>query len=975
MAKSLNCIYSSKEKLSDYISSHNVDLYPTIFVQLFLGQVPLEKAKQIKSEILSLLPKAVILGCSTEGQIINGTIVNDSPVISFTLFESTEINSKLIDMADAADGYETGRILSAELVDMETKAVILFASHLDINLREILEGFHAVTPHIPVGGGVSIDVADKKQSIVLTEQGETERGIAAVALNSSILQVQTFINEQWKEVGRPLTVTKSTGSIIEKIDHQKPLKVLQHYLGDSFVSRLPESGVEFPFLLRRNKKTSTLFPIRVHENGSIEMTQAVKQGETLTFAFADLESIVNYSVKDLNRLRKKPVESLFVFNCVARKQLLKDFTETEMEMMAEISPAAGFFSHGEIVVDDESGPNLFSHSLTYLGISEANNLPSLERERFQYNLTPEGNTRVSLTHLINASSHDIQKLNENIQISEEYYRSLFDNNTDFVYSTDLKGKFNSVNPTFLKTFGYSEEELIGKLSISFIFEEDIPRVKRHFYRTLSGKEQFYELWIPSKTGEIQLFHIKNIPITIDGECVGLFGIGRNITEQKKTEEKITQLAYFDPETGLPNRVKFRELSEEFISRAKKKKRRLAILFLDIDRFKLVNDTLGHSAGDRILIELAERIKAVLPKGAYLGRFGSDKFTILISKNVSDDKIKQIAEMVADHIQMPIIQGNQEFYIKASIGIGVYPEHGTDLSDLLRNADTALNWAKSNGGNQIVFYTNEMNVKAMEKLKMENYLRKALDREELFILYQPIVELGERRVIGAEALIRWRHPYLGIVSPMEFIPLAEETGLIGPIGNWVLHQACKQAKKWQEKGFDDFYISVNVSANQFQQPSFTSEITQALKSSGLSPHCLCLELTESVMIRDTGHSIDRMEELAAIGVKIAIDDFGTGYSSLGYLKHLPLHILKIDKSFVQNIKESSPDFAIVQAVSMMGQGLGLQVIVEGIETGEQLELLDNLRCDLGQGYFISRPVEAEELEKWMKVSQTYLLSNS
>ncbi|WP_421384130.1 EAL domain-containing protein [Bacillus salacetis] len=974
MAKSFNHRYSSQEELVRYISCNDIDMYPTVLVQMFLGQASMDEAKSLRAEVLSVLPRAALIGCSTEGQIMDGEIINDVPVLSFTVLEETEVVSKLIEVNGASDGFNTGKRLAEELVDMETKAVIIFASHLNLNLHGILEGFHSVTPQIPVGGGVSIDIAGKKQSIVMTENGESKNGVVAAALNNSNLHVQTFINEQWKEVGRPLTVTKAKGAVIEKIDHQKPLKVLKHYLGESFVSRLPESGVEFPFLVNRKGTSSTLFPLRINDNGSMEMSKKVNQGESLTFAIADLESIVDCSLKEFNRLRKKPVEAMFVFNCVARKQFIKDFAESEMEMMGDISTISGFFSHGEILMHEESVPDLYSHSLTYLAISEKDNLQSLDLERFQYTLTPEGNTRVSLTQLINASSYDIQKLNENIQISEEYYRSLFENNTDFVYSTDLKGRFNSVNPTFLKTFGYTEDELIGKLSISFIFEEDVPRIKRHFYRTLSGKEQFYDVWIPSKSGEVQLFHIKNIPITVDGECVGLFGIGRNITEQKKTEEKITQLAYFDAETGLPNRVKFRELTEEFIERAKKKKRRLGILFLDIDRFKLVNDTLGHSAGDRILIELAERIKNVLPKGAYLGRFGSDKFTILISKNVSDERVKQVAESIAEHLQMPIIHGNQEFYIKASIGVGLYPDHGTDLSDLLRNADTALNWAKSNGGNQIVFYTNEMNVKAMEKVKMESYLRKALEREELCIVYQPIVELSGRRVIGAEALLRWNHPYLGVVSPMDFIPLAEETGLIGPIGSWVLREACKQAKKWQEEGFPDFYISVNVSANQFQQPSFTNEINHALQISGLSPESLCLELTESVMIQHSGHTIDRMEELSALGVKIAIDDFGTGYSSLGYLKHLPLHVLKIDKSFVQNIEESSPDYAIVQAVSMMGKGLGMQVVVEGIETSEQLILVDNLNCDLGQGYFISRPVSAQDMEKWMKNSQAFLMSN-
>ncbi|WP_240189746.1 FIST N-terminal domain-containing protein [Bacillus sp. P14.5] len=537
MAKSFNHIYSSQEKLAEYISGNNLDFYPTVFIQIFLGQVPLDQAKQIRAQIISYLPKAVIIGCSTDGQITDGKIVNDSPVLSFTVLEKTEAVSKLIKIDEHHKAHETGRHLAEKLVGLETKAVILFASRLEVNLHEILQGFHAVSPKVPVSGGVSMDVPGRHQSIVLTENEESEKGIAAVALNSSSLIVQSFINEQWKEVGRPLTVTKSKGSVIEKIDHMKPLKVLEHYLGERFVSRLPESGVEFPFLVKRSEGVSTLFPLRINGNGSIEMSKEVKQGDSLTFAFADLESIVDCSLRELNRLRRKPVESLFIFNCAARRQFIKDFTKAEMEMMAEIASTAGFFSHGEILMDGSKAPELYSHSLTFLAISEDDQLLPINRERFQYALTPEGNTRVSLTQLINASSSDIQKLNENIQISEEYYRSLFENNTDFVYSTDLKGRFNSVNPTFLKTFGYSESELIGKLSISFIFEEDVPRIKRHFFRTLSGKEQFYELWIPSKSGEVQLFHIKNIPITIDGKCVGLFGIGRNITEQKKTEEK------------------------------------------------------------------------------------------------------------------------------------------------------------------------------------------------------------------------------------------------------------------------------------------------------------------------------------------------------------------------------------------------------------------------------------------------------
>ncbi|MEW8969504.1 MAG: diguanylate cyclase, partial [Mesobacillus sp.] len=322
----------------------------------------------------------------------------------------------------------------------------------------------------------------------------------------------------------------------------------------------------------------------------------------------------------------------------------------------------------------------------------------------------------TLNNLVEVSQQDILNLNESLKVSEQYYRSLFDNNGDFVYSTDLAGNFTSINQAFMKTFGYTEDDLIGRSALDFIKEEDVHRAKMHFIQALKGKDQTYTIEIPIKSGEAQIFQVKNIPITVNGACVGTYGIGRNITTQKKTEEKIIQLAYYDQDTGLPNRMRFTEQLEEMIHRAKHKKELLAVLVIDIDRFKIINDSLGHYAGDIVLKELAERIQDRLPSGAFLGRFSGDKFTLLLTENVSIDQTTRIARELQNLISMPLSYQNQEFTVTASIGISSFPGDGLDEQVLLKNADIAMNRSKNQGGNKITYFSTGMNDQAMVRLE-------------------------------------------------------------------------------------------------------------------------------------------------------------------------------------------------------------------------------------------------------------------
>ncbi|MBS4177424.1 putative bifunctional diguanylate cyclase/phosphodiesterase [Lederbergia citrea] len=442
---------------------------------------------------------------------------------------------------------------------------------------------------------------------------------------------------------------------------------------------------------------------------------------------------------------------------------------------------------------------------------------------------------------------------------------------------------------------------------------------------------------------------------------------QQLSKLKVIEKEVERIVYFDTDTGLPNRMKFEEILNESLKIAKTDKKSLIVMFLDLDRFKTINDMVGHNAGDVVLKELANRIFVELPEKAHMGRFGGDKFSIILPAGSGPDHAIAFGNKLMKSVQKPFLFDNHEFFVTASVGISMYPNDGNNNVELMKNADAALNRAKLQGGSTIVFYANEMNKETVQRVELERSLRKALDKGEFFIAYQPIIDTDTGVLSACEALLRWEHPEYGLIPPSVFIPIAEETGLIHPLGNWVLKNACRQINTWRDKGFDDLSVSVNVSAYQFKNKRFTEEVKTALAYSGLEAKYLHLELTESAMLNHTLETIGTMRTLGDLGVNFSIDDFGTGYSSLSYLKHLPIHRLKIDRSFIQQFRKDSPDFAIVNAIMTMGHGLGLNIVAEGVETEEQLDLLTVLGCDYIQGYLIERPMEPSKFEQWYRKS--------
>lgn len=433
-------------------------------------------------------------------------------------------------------------------------------------------------------------------------------------------------------------------------------------------------------------------------------------------------------------------------------------------------------------------------------------------------------------------------------------------------------------------------------------------------------------------------------------------------------ESLRMQATHDALTGLPNRLLFSDRLTQRLNHCRQMKTPLGVMYVDLDRFKLINDTLGHGFGDQVLKSVARRLSSCIRESDTLARMGGDEFTVLLNHIDSPDEATAIAGRILAELSSPFTIENREFYVTASIGISVYPSSGDDVETLVKNADTAMYKAKQQGKNNYCLYSEEPSASATAKLTIETELRKALERDELVVYYQPMVDLKSGEVLGAEALIRWQHPERGLLLPAHFIPIAEETGLICPISTMVVETACLTNKAWQDAGYDPMKISVNVSARQLQQDVLIPGILKALQKSHLDPWYLELELTETVMMQDSEANIAILKRLKDMGVRISIDDFGTGYSSLNYLKRFPVDSVKIDRSFVKDITSNPDDAAIAAAVIAMAHSLKLSVVAEGVETVEQLELLQSLQCDEIQGYFISPPVPSAEFVEIVRQRQ-------
>lgn len=482
----------------------------------------------------------------------------------------------------------------------------------------------------------------------------------------------------------------------------------------------------------------------------------------------------------------------------------------------------------------------------------------------------------------------------------------------------------------------------------------------HIVVTVNTNDEFYASGI--------LLIISTALGLVIGIIIYQFPLKTVLSEEKEIAhsfERLNHMSFFDSLTDLPNRSKLLERLNKAIGEADERNQQVAVIYLDLDRFKLINDTLGHNEGDLLLKCAAQRLCNHTYAPVTIGRIGGDEFLAVVPAVNCLADVATVAQNLLVSMSEPFAINNQELYITVSAGISIYPTDGLDVQTLLKNADAAMYKAKESGKNKYEFFTTQINADVLEKLTLQNSLNRALKQDDLVIHYQPIVELNSGRVIGIEALVRWQHPDLGLISPDKFIPLAEETGLIAPLGEWVLHTACTQHKAWLDAGYPPMYISVNVSAYQFRQNDLVNQIASALKTSGLPARYLQLEITEGIAMQDNNLIIETLTALKHLGIRLAVDDFGTGYSSLSRLKNFPLHVIKIDKAFINNLSVDPRDLAITTYIINMAQSLHLTVIAEGVETPEQLKLLNQYSCDAIQGYLFSKPLPAEAVVTKLK----------
>ncbi len=525
-------------------------------------------------------------------------------------------------------------------------------------------------------------------------------------------------------------------------------------------------------------------------------------------------------------------------------------------------------------------------------------------------------------------------------------------NCIFKYRKNDEGKivFTLSEGKIAEKIGFVTDAIYNKEVKEFFPENVVPIMQQNFLVSCQGKPVEFEM---NLSGIDFLVYLS--PIIQENQVVEVVGTAIDITERKKSELLINHMAYHDSLTGLPNRAFLHELMTEMIQKENNENEMFAVLFIDLDRFKNINDTLGHRMGDRLLIAVSERLLDSIDEEHIASRLSGDEFVILLPN--SDEVIAaKIAKRIIDQLSRPFLIGNNELYITPSIGISMFPQDGEEP---LKNADTAMYQAKSQGKNNFQFFTKEFDRKLNDKMILENELRKALEREEFTLFYQPQVDITTGKMIGIEALIRWQHPKMGMISPIEFIPLAEETGLIIPIGNWVLYQACHQNQVWQDAGFEPIPISVNVSLRQFMQKDFVQIVEKVLQQTNLAPKYLELEITESVTM-DIAYTECVLTSLQDLGLKVSMDDFGTGYSSLSYLRRLPINKLKIDQSFIRNLDKKNK--AIVQTIISLALNLQIDVIAEGVEQQEHVQFLKKHNCFQGQGYLFSKPIPTEELDR-------------
>ena len=1220
--KTFNTYYTTQTAFNEFIHSYGLRDNTKLLIQIFTAITDEKNISILLQNISSLLPSASIIGSTTDGEICSGKVSTGKTVVSLTQFETTELKTVFIENTEGSK--ETGRKLATALSHPSTKLIITFTDGLNCNGEAYLNGISSINNNIIIAGGLAGDNAEFKKTFVFIKDHISSNGAVGTALINHDLNIYTNYNFNWLAIGKNMRITKVDKNRVYTIDDLPAHDIYKKYLGDHIAENLPSIGMEFPLIIQKESAPIARAVLSVHEDGSLSFGGNFGYGDIVNFGYGDAGMILYRSIEAQYDMLDKPIESIFIYSCTARRRFMPNLIENEIKPFQKLANVSGFFTYSEFFSYPPKN-ELLNQTMTIVGISESQDVLSndIQIETKTVPLNEYQKSIKALSHLLNITTlelaeenRSLEKKSEIIQAkseslhlaqsvghmgsweidlitkeatwSEESYRiykvdpattqptldtfmtkvikedqpkvaqtmqalqdgkirnievrvrrmdgviitvllsgkmifdkeghavKLIGTTLDITEQVKLRNrnkeladiiehsfteiyivnvetyKYLYINKEALNKLGYTRDEMqkmtlpdinkelplkkietlkkeliqngsiinktihtkkdgstypvqsyvqykkFNNQNVAVIFDIDITdlitselKQKRqaeileqihdsvistdmngiithwnHGATIIHGytkKEAIGKsinmLYLPKDLKKLQwirqqallhdAFHDQVRKVTKSGDiiytdislsvlkdeagnAIGITRYSQDVTQKKEIEDRLkkqTELlnfqAFHDTLTELPNRALFDDRLQQSITNAHRHHEKFGLLFIDLDNFKQINDTLGHHYGDEVLKVVAQRLSACIREEDTLSRLGGDEFTILVQNLQTSESAAKIAQNIIDAMKPKLIIENHELHISASIGISLYPKDSMIKHDLLKYADTAMYKAKEEGRNNYQFYSEDMTQLAFKKAAMEISLRKAIEEQQLIVYYQPQIDARDNSIIGLEALVRWQHPEMGLVLPDNFIALAEESGLIKELDNFVMLQAMTDVSQWYKEGLSPGVLSLNLSLKQLMNTDFLDVLKETIKKTGFNIKWLELEITESQMMLDPMKSIEILQTLSKMGIEIAIDDFGTGYSSLAYLKRLPVNKLKIDQSFIHDLPYDDEDRAISKAVIALAQSLNLNIIAEGVENSEQVKYLLSNNCYYIQGHYYSKAITQKEMTEYLK----------
>jgi len=968
-------IYRDKKDLITYCEENKISTQKsTLLVQIFTAFNNIHIIQPLLDILNTLFPDAVIIGSTTDGEIANGKVCTQETIINFTLFKHTTLTCGAFNTY--ADSYKNGQHLAQTMVRKDTKLMIVFTDGLHTNGEQLLNGINDVNPSIKVAGGMAGDYSSFTETFVFTKNKILSQGAVAVSLNGEKLKVFNDYNYNWQKVGKELTITKCKANRVYEIDGKSAVETYKEYLGEAVAKRLPAIGIEFPLINHRDGIDVARAVLAKHEDGSLSFAGNMHVGEPVYFGYGDSDEIMKNAHTIPKNMASFAPQAIFAYSCMARRHFIGKSIEEELTPLQALAPMAGFFTYGEFFFHKHN--KLLNQTLTVVGLREDDPLQKdLPKKSYNLENNHNYNSVNALIHLVNKTSSEMMEQKVFAETNSRF-EQLFEYSGDGILILE-ENNIVDCNQKMLSLFNFEENKstfLTQSFEILFLPTDKLKTVENilDIMKKSDSNHYLLERECITKTGITFWSEIMFTKILIKNEEF-IYVVFRDISKRKEMEIEVLNQrdmlyykAYHDDLTGLPNRKSIMESIEEQIEYDKKDGQKFALLFLDLDKLKIINDSLGHTVGDKLISLTAKRIKKAIGIKNIVARLGGDEFLILL-KDFSEKTISSQTEKILGSIREEIIFDMHHLYTTASIGIAEFPKDTEDAQNLLKYADSAMYEAKEKGSNQYKFYSSELTQKAHEQLKISKEFRRAIQKKEFEVFYQPQIDIETNSLVGVEALIRWNHPEEGLISPVSFLHAIEKANLLGRLDKWVMNHAMKDVAGWYEEGLNPGKLALNISMSQLESDKWESRLSKVMSRLAFNPKWLELEITETEIMKHPEQVISRLNSLRNSDISIAIDDFGTGYSSLAQLKHLPFNKLKIDKVFVDDLPFSYDASVMFNTIIALAKNIDIPVLAEGIETKEQVDYLISEGCQYAQGYYYSRPMSAKKLRKLLVDKQS------